>query len=81
MAEYTALVTAYNQEHNLVDQAAHDAAVQSTLDFGPTLRILEFYRVADTIVLPGDQNPLRDLKLRSERAFASDNAINRVFTI
>jgi hypothetical protein len=27
------LVTAYNQEHNLVDQAAHDAAVQDVLDF------------------------------------------------
>jgi hypothetical protein len=26
-------VTAYNQEHNLVDQAAYDAAVQSVLDF------------------------------------------------
>jgi hypothetical protein len=27
-----ALVTAYNQEHTLVDQAAYDAAVQSVLD-------------------------------------------------
>jgi spore coat protein CotH len=31
--EYAALVTAYNQEHNLVDQAAYDAAVQDVLDF------------------------------------------------
>jgi spore coat protein CotH len=31
--EYAALVTAYNQEHNLVDQADYDAAVQSVLDF------------------------------------------------
>jgi spore coat protein CotH len=31
--EYAALVTAYNQEHNLVDQADYDAAVQDVLDF------------------------------------------------
>lgn len=31
--EYAALVTAYNQGHSLVDQAAYDAAVQSVLDF------------------------------------------------
>ncbi|MBN2001894.1 MAG: CotH kinase family protein [Anaerolineae bacterium] len=30
---YAALVTAYNQEHTLVDQTAYDAAVQKTLDF------------------------------------------------
>lgn len=31
--EYAALITAYNQEHNLVDQADYDAAVQDVLDF------------------------------------------------
>jgi spore coat protein CotH len=31
--EYAALVTAYNQEHSLVDQTAYDAAVQDVLDF------------------------------------------------
>lgn len=30
---YAAMVTAYNQEHTLVDQAAYDAAVQKTLSF------------------------------------------------
>ena len=31
--EYAALMTAYNQEHNLVDQADYDAAVQDVLVF------------------------------------------------
>jgi spore coat protein CotH len=31
--EYAKLVTAYNQEHGLVDQTAYDAAVQDVLDF------------------------------------------------
>ena len=31
--QYAALVSAYNQEHNLVNQADYDAAVQSVLSF------------------------------------------------